>query len=55
MVIPPEVLLLLRREHDQVLGVETRSKALRASGMNGNIQPQEVGDGVGDPLECTET
>jgi hypothetical protein len=29
-------------EHDQVLG-ENKNEALRASGMNGNRQSQEVG------------
>jgi hypothetical protein len=30
-------------EHDHLLGGGNRSKALRASRMNGKMQPQEVG------------
>jgi hypothetical protein len=36
-------------KHDQVLGGGGRREALRASKMNGNMQPR----GWGDPLECT--
>jgi hypothetical protein len=37
----------VKGEHDQVLGGKTRSEAMRANRMNGNIQPQEVGGGEG--------